>query len=117
MMSQLTPVVGHVPWGVVSKARALAERPGLAGAPRGAWTVPELLEPAWNASTRPITRPSATGTASWTATRATPRPYPPRRPADRRPLRTRPPPARRSAPEGIRLDQPRGMTWEIRRST
>src|SRR5580698_6079631 len=67
-MSQLTLVVVAV---VVSDAEALAEGLGLTRVPRGTWLRPELLEPAWKAITPPITRPSAAGTASWTAIRAT----------------------------------------------
>src|SRR5580692_3973728 len=90
MMSQSAAAVGVDACGVASTARALAEGLGLTGAPRGAWTMPELREPAWNARISPITRPSATGTASWRAIRAPPLRCPPRRPAGRRPLCTRP---------------------------
>src|ERR1700678_601682 len=90
MRSQSAVAVVVDACGVASTASALAERLGLTGAPRGAWTTPELPEPAWNARIRPITRPSATGTASWRAIRAPPLRCPPRRPAGRRPLCTRP---------------------------
>src|SRR3984885_5552832 len=44
-----------------------------------------FVEPAWYASTPPISRPSATGAASWAATRAKPLPCARFRRADRLP--------------------------------
>ncbi len=82
-MSQLALAVAEV---VVIDPGALAEGLGLTRMPSGTWLIPELLEPAWNATTPPITRPSATGTVSWPAIRAPPLlPCMRRRHAGRRP--------------------------------
>ena len=59
---------------------------GVATAPSGAGWTKLLLEPAWYASTPPISRPSTTGTASWAATGTKPLLCLRYRPADRRPL-------------------------------
>src|SRR5262249_524528 len=48
------------------------EAVGVATAPSGRGITALLLEPAWYASTPPISRPSVTGTASWAATGAKP---------------------------------------------
>ncbi len=85
MMSQLRLVAGAV----VNDAGALGVGVCRTRVPSGTCTIPELLEPAWNAITRPITRPSATGTASWSAICGTPLPCTPRRHADRSPSCTR----------------------------
>src|ERR1700678_1109798 len=84
MMSQSTLVVAGV---AVIDPGMLAEGVGLTGVPKATWLIPELLEPAWNAITAPITRPHAT--ASWPVIRATPLPCLRRRHAGRRPLCTR----------------------------
>src|ERR1700689_1857331 len=97
MMSQLPSVVRAAAGAVVIDAGALAEGLGLTRRPRGTWLRPELLEPAWNAITPPITRPSATGTVSWTAIRATPLLCMRRRHAGRRPLCTQSTSVRHSA--------------------
>src|SRR5580693_9673124 len=103
MMSQLT-LAGKAVAGVVAiDPGMLAEAVGLTGNPSGTWLIPELLVPAWNASTPPITRPSATGTASWAVIRAAPLPRMRRRQAVPRPSDTRSTShARRFAPAGIR---------------
>src|SRR5271168_4260908 len=113
MMSQLTLVVAGV---VVIDPGTLTEGLGLTGVPRATWLIPELLEPAWNAITAPITRPSATATASWTVIRGTPLPCVRRRHAGQRPLCTHS--ASTSAVPlfgGITLDQPGGMMREIKK--
>src|SRR5580704_16478208 len=71
MMSQSRLLVGAV---ARVDTEALAEELGLTQVPRATWLIPELLEPAWNAITPPISRPSTTATASWTAIRPTPPP-------------------------------------------